>query len=405
MSYNSSTALDRAAPATAFFNLGANDIDTVAVETDFGAIERDWRAFEQSAAGHVFQSFDWISAWHGTIGRRQGIVPLIVTGRTASGRLLFLLPLGATRLFGLTALTWLGGSQADLKCGLFDADFLARVTDIEWDHLWQRIRARLPPVDLIYLPDQPERIGALRNPFILWRTHAQPDLTHNTRLGRDWVAYYAAKRGKASRKEDRRRARRLEALGKLDFAVIRDPDAVPLILQKLMTDKGTLLARIGVSNPFEQSSVREFFRRQADRMYPSGQAHLSILTLDGKPIAVDWGLIFQKRYYYLMSAYDLEYSHFAPGTRQLQHLMRWCMDNDVDCFDFGVGELEYKYEWCEDHVVLFAAIEGCGWAGRAAALLLSLKTALKYRVKTSKRIWPLVQRLRVLTFSWLKRAA
>ena len=404
MSYNTAKVVTLARANPTKFPWDGNDIAAVAVETDLAAMEREWRDFEKSAAGYVFQSFDWISAWHNTVGRTSGTTPLIVTGRGADGRLIFLLPLGVKRRCGLTALTWLGGDEADLKGGLFDPAFLARVTDLEWHHLWQRIRMLFPGVDLIRLSDQPERIGQQRNPFILWRTPRQPDQTHGTWLGRDWTAYYDAKRGHASRREDRRRARKLEALGKLEFSIVRDPGGIRRTLDKLIADKAKLLARMGVDNPFDTDAVRDFMSRQAERMHPVGTTHLSMIALDGAPISVVWGHVAQKRFYYLLSAYDMEYSHFAPGTRHLQHLMRWCMDNAVDYFDFGVGEQDYKFEWCEDHIPLFASLQGASWPGRAAVLVLGVKVGFKHFVKTSKVLWPLAQRVRALLFSRLRRA-
>jgi CelD/BcsL family acetyltransferase involved in cellulose biosynthesis len=301
--------------------------------------------------------------------------------------------------------SWLGGREADLKCGLFEPAFLARVTDLEWDHLWQRIRALFPGVDLFHLTDQPERIGELRNPFVLGRTHKQPDRTHGTYLGKNWEAYYAAKRHKESRRQDRRRERKLEAMGKLEFVIYPCGPATPAVIDTVIDFKGKLLARMGVENPFDTASVRNFMSRMAEHTYPAGPVHLSAITLDGRPISVTWGMIAKKRLYYLMSAYDREYAHNAPGTRHLQQLMRWCMENNVDYFDFGVGDQDYKFEWCEDHVPLFATIESASWHGYAVARFLGLKTRFKHTVKTSKILWPLAQRVRTVLFSWVRRPA
>src|SRR6185295_17273844 len=66
----------------------------ITIHDDLASVEREWRAFEQVADCTVFQSFDWVSAWLRHIGERNGVLPVIVTGRDSQGQLLCLLPLG-----------------------------------------------------------------------------------------------------------------------------------------------------------------------------------------------------------------------------------------------------------------------------------------------------------------------
>ena len=70
-------SLAGARPASA-----AGDI-RIAIHDDLASVERDWRAFEKIADGTVFQSYDWVSLWQQHIGRRNGVQPIVVTGRDA----------------------------------------------------------------------------------------------------------------------------------------------------------------------------------------------------------------------------------------------------------------------------------------------------------------------------------
>ena len=382
-----------AEPAAAGILPVAGDV-VIAVGKAIYRLEASWRGFESEAEGHVFQSFDWVSIWQATIGRRDGVVPHIVTGWGPDGRLLFLLPFGIGRIWGLKVLFWLGGRQADLKGGLFARDFLHLLGEAEWARLWQRVKDHLPPVDLIHLADQPERLGSSPNPFIAGLTHLQPDRTHYTRLKGTWPAYYESKRPSAARREDRRRARKLDALGVVGFEIARDPAGIAGLLERLFAGKAELLARMGVRDPFADETVRAFYRRQTERPYPAGLGLLSALTLNGGPIAIDFGFIFKGRFYYLLSAYDAKFHHASPGTRHLQELMRWCLEQGIEAFDFGVGEQGYKYDWCEEHVRLYATIKGCTAAGRVAAVWFGARARLKLLIKTSTILWPLAQAVR-----------
>ena len=58
------------------------------------AIEAEWRAFEATAIGHVFQAFDFVTTWLATVGAARRVRPAIVVGRGRDGTILCLLPFG-----------------------------------------------------------------------------------------------------------------------------------------------------------------------------------------------------------------------------------------------------------------------------------------------------------------------
>src|SRR5262245_20581831 len=84
----------------------------IEVYDDLGAVEAEWRSFEQAADYTVFQCFDWLAPWWQHIGRPAGVRPAIVVGRRADGSILFLLPL-AVEPGVVRRLTWLGSDLCD----------------------------------------------------------------------------------------------------------------------------------------------------------------------------------------------------------------------------------------------------------------------------------------------------
>jgi CelD/BcsL family acetyltransferase involved in cellulose biosynthesis len=375
-------------------SLHANDELIVTVETELFGIRAAWRELEARAAGHVYQSFNWVSLWYASVGSRHEITPHIAAGWGADGRLLFLLPLGMCRKAGARMLIWLGGREADINAGLFDSDFLDGLADAEWEELWQRVLAQMPKIDAIHLDNQPEFIAGRRNPLAAAGTHLLPDRTHATRLSADWDQFYKSRRSSNARNLEKRRMRQLQSAGEVKFEVVKDTtDAIPL-LERLLDEKAQALGTMGVADPFAGEGVRQFLLQQTRRLFPRGTAHLSMLTVDGKPVSMTWGHVFNKRFYYLISVYDPAYSRAAPGRLHLRELLRWSVENGIETFDMGVGDQDYKFHWCEEHTGLFATIEGRTLRGRPIAALLSAKTSLKRRIKTSKTLWPAVQTLR-----------
>ena len=156
--------------------------------SDLASVERDWRAFEQIADGTVFQSFDWVSLWQHHIGQRQGVRPVVVTGRDSHGQLLFLLPLSIERGGLARRLTWLGTTLCDYNGPLLAPDFGARVDATRFRDVWSAILGRLQShpdygFDVVHFDKMQRTVGPQDNPFIGARRYParQRGLPHEAR--------------------------------------------------------------------------------------------------------------------------------------------------------------------------------------------------------------------------------
>ena len=56
-------------------------------------IETLWRSFEQTAVCGANQQYDWLNAWACTASAHYGEKPVVVVGRSAGGKVNFILPL------------------------------------------------------------------------------------------------------------------------------------------------------------------------------------------------------------------------------------------------------------------------------------------------------------------------
>lgn len=87
---------------------------------------------------------------------------------------------------------------------------------------------------------------------------------------------------------------------------------------------------------------------------------LHVLYLDDKPCAFQLGLQNRRTYYLQSMGFDPTMKQWHLGTVLfLQILEQLCMNPEVDCFDFGFGDAEYKRRfgseyWDESTVYLFA---------------------------------------------------
>src|SRR5262249_21105096 len=169
------------------------------VQSELREIEADWKAFERAADCTVFQVFDWLAAWQRHVGARNGTVPVIVLGRDAHGKLLFILQLAIETRGLVRHLTWLGTGLCDYNAPLPAAHFSDHAGSRRFAELWQHIVRLLRTdarfqFDLIDLQQMPETIGAQRNPFLGLSVLTNPSGAHIANLSGDWEQFYGAKR-------------------------------------------------------------------------------------------------------------------------------------------------------------------------------------------------------------------
>lgn len=357
------------------------------VAMDPRSVETEWRKFGSHAIGHVFADYDFIAPWTATVGAERQIAPRIVLVRDRAGRLQALLPFGIRRAFGARLLEWLGGEQADYPGGFLDRDLLAGLADEAEARRFVTSVLDAAGGDAVRLERQPGTLHGFANPFAIGgRRH--PDDAHQTRLGHDWEAYYTAKRQTSSRRVDSRKRRKLEKDGAVRLLVAESPPEAEPILAALFEQKRRGLAELGVPDPFAAAATRDFFRSLAAHAYPKGPSHIAALLCGDAIVASNWGLVRGRRYYYVMHGFAGGLvSRASPGRHLMYELMRWCIERDIEIFDFTIGNEPYKGKWCETSSPLFTTILSRNARGTALATALRSAAALKRVVKTTPALW------------------
>jgi CelD/BcsL family acetyltransferase involved in cellulose biosynthesis len=354
-----------------------------------------WRSFERRAECWPFQSFDFVSTWQRTIGQSMGTEPCIVAVHDADGTPLMLLPLALDRRGPFRVLSWLGGDMADYKGPLVARQLGENLDYAAFTRIWHEIAAILPSHDLVSFDSQPEFIGSEPNPFTMLSESPHPSSSHYTLLEGDVDSFLAAKRSSKSRWQMRRKYRRLQEMGEIEFVIPREQAEIESVMQSVFEQKSRNYRELGVPDLFAKPEYREFCLSLSRASIETGFAHLSALTLDGELVAGHWGLVFRKRFYFLFPSYAVgEVERLSPGVGLLQHLFKWCFDHGVEVFDFTVGDEPYKDLWCDRELALFHHVQATSLQGIAPAAYISTGGRLKRAIKTSDVLWPIASRAR-----------
>lgn len=363
------------------------------IHEDLAAIEQVWRAFEQTADGTAFQTFEWLSTWQRYIGAPDGVRPAVVVGRDAGGELLFILPLAVTdRRYG-RVLSFLGSELCDYNAPMLAPEFAHVVTEPLLEQVFERLHSRFG-YDVIVFEKMPETVGTQPNPLLKLTTMLHPSGAYMTWLGADWDTFYREKRSSSTRQRDRSKRKKLGRVGEVRTVHPMSDADIVATLDTLMAQKARTFARMGVSNVFARPGHREFYQALATNPATRQLTHVSRLQVGHETAAANLGLMFRDRYYYVLVSYgDGEISRFSPGTAHLRDLMQYAIDRGFRIFDFTVGDEPYKREWC-DESPLYDHIAGASARGAIVAAGLRAVVAVKRRIKRNPTLWKVACRAR-----------
>ena len=387
-------------PASAPRVLRLDDV-SYEISENIATLEPEWCAFQQHADGTVFQTFEWLATWQQNIGISRDVRPAVVIGSDPQGTILFLLPLATQPAGFARELVWLGTELCDYNGPLLAQHFSTEFDVANFVQLWERIIAALRQYprlsfDLIRLEKMPATIGEQPNPMLYLPASLNPSGAHLIALDSSWDNFYASKRSSATRRRDRSKRKRLAASGELRFIEPDNHADALLMVQTLIEQKSCSFARMGVSNFFKRPGYTEFFRAVATDPKMASLVHISQLNVGEDPAAVNLGLAFRNRYYYLLASYTDKkgLSRFGPGAAHLRELLQRAIERGFKYFDFTIGDESYKSDWCNRQLPLYDHIKAHTARGVVAFLSLSVKQRLKRLIKQTPIFWAVFRQAR-----------
>lgn len=383
----------RSGPTTAPF--------IVTVFEDFESARPTWTLFERDAFCHVFQTHAWLSTWYDHIGRRAGIRPILAAVTDSRGERLAFLPMGIETRAGARVLTWLGGRASDYHGPLLGAAWAHLGEAVDVTAVWAEVRRHLPAFDAVHFQKQPERIpGGVRNPFLALGVESDPYWASAAHLTRPWEDFYRSRRSKKARKNISHTLRGLMKQGALTVTVdVQDPRDIDRVMAALATLKEKQLGRIGGRPLFSSPGVFDFYHALTRAGHDTARVMLSTLELDGRVIAVHWGLLHGDRLYSMIPSYDPAHAASSPGLHLMLAIMEWCCDHDIGVFDFALGDEAYKERWADETLALSERLR----LHRARGLAYVLRVRLARAARRLARRVPALARLKPAWRQWRAR--
>jgi CelD/BcsL family acetyltransferase involved in cellulose biosynthesis len=371
------------------------DTFKIKVYETFDGIDELWKGFEEESACYAFQSYTWLRNWYNFIGSVHGIRLCIIVVEYPEGQPLMLLPMGIQAHWGFRCLVWLGGKITDYQGPLLKHNYSEKIPTDLFFSIWKTIQQKLPLHDAVYLEKQPVEIAGLSNPFLELSCVPHPSNSHVAHLPDRFDDFLKQRRNGKWLSTHRRKQRRLAEQGQISFVIAKEKVEIDRILKALLCQKSRNYREMGVTDLFGENGYRKFFEYMSSRYINDDLVHLSALSLDENILATHWGLAYKGRFYYLFPSYESDlYAQYSPGTLLLQYLFEWCIENDINIFDFTDGDEPYKSLWCDQIIKLYDYFEARTFKGHLCILLLRLKRRAKLEIKQSERLLKLFYKIR-----------
>lgn len=354
-----SASLASLAPAV---DAAAIEVELVTSIDGMRALEGAWRALEMVSAGPgFFQSFAWCGhvAEVRAAANPGGYKPLVAIGRR-DGEVVSLWPLSLQRSLGSWVVRNLDDPFGQLACVLATeaGDGEALVAGALAEIALRRLAGsafleRIPVGDTLHraiLAHQPRLVPA--DAAVTLDLAPFPSFEDLRRS-----------RNRKSMKNLRNATNRLRAAGTSAARVLRRGAALEALIQRACQRRRAWLDARGMSSPaFRLAEHSEILRGGASWGLDAERIGFE-LSLDGKPIAEQWGFLHGGCYYAYMSAFDPAFEHLSPGKLQLARVIEEVMALGVESIEMLTPASDYKLVWSDATRELVNAT--LAWSGGA----------------------------------------
>ena len=363
---------------------------------DLRRLRHAWEALlAESRSRTIFLTREWLEPWWNSFGARRRLVGLAASegGDELAG--LALLYRERRRIaagISLEVLRLVGDGSTDSD----SLDFLARPGcellfaqavlgwcaqhESEWDIL-----------ELNTVPAESPVASAIASEMATrgWLCWQQESVHQIVRLPGNWEEYLGSL-SRNMRTAVNTKIRRIEKRYQVRQRRCEKPDDLPLFLEHLFamhTSRWQLQQKPG---SFGVPARRQFYGEMAQHFLERGWLDFSLLELDGKVAAAEFGFRYGETYYFLQSGFDPAYASDSVGFVLKAQIFRGLIHDGIKFYDFLGEDDPYKLRWgAETHMYIHRR---CARPGSRGALYIGLARAASggkawLRGKLPKQAW------------------
>lgn len=368
------------------------------VHLSFRDAAEDWDQLKDSSHSNPYQSFRWLEAWSDTLGKEDGVDPLIAVGRV-NGKAVVILPLGRRHSSGSVTLSFLGHESGNQNTGIWDPEYYANVGA---EQIFSFVRDICDQVeaDILVFQNVPETWHGRAHPLVLPAAPPSPSPIFVRDLPADFDSLFLETHSKSSRKNLLRKQRHLQSVDGYRVVRAETREDIQRGFDAFLEQRATRAQETGIPNAFASDTAQRFLGKilGLDTEANGGSEavlDLWLLEVDGKVRATylcasQGGTI----HAYSNSVAHDELLPNSPGLVLIKEIIeRACSDPGTSTLDLGLGEERYKTAWAEP-VALRDSRIAVSFKGSIKKNVETIGVNAKSAIRNSDVLWPLVKRLR-----------
>jgi CelD/BcsL family acetyltransferase involved in cellulose biosynthesis len=375
-------------------------VKTIRVEwPTSSAAASTWERLRQAAPTEsLFLTPDWLATWCRHLGSGRPLLFAVDDG----DEVIALAPIERSWVGGLAVLRPLGLGVSDYFDLLLPAEpgprrrALATLADalVERGGAWDVLDLRGVPAESPTVQDLVDAATDRGMRPSVVPGYSRPAIS----LEGTWEAYLNGRPGRF-RYNLRSRLRRLDEQGAVQFRTANRPSEVRVALAALTALHARRWEGQHTATIFSSSgAARRFYADACSRYSERGLLDLTLLEVDGRPVAGSLGFIDRGTYYYYLPAWEPSLAPLAPSSLLLSHLVERAFELGLRRFDFMLGDESYKARWAtEERQTVNIVVGAPTLRGQAAVAALVGTQRARRRARSS----PLLRRARR---HWLGRA-
>ncbi|MFB2563347.1 GNAT family N-acetyltransferase [Rhizobium sp. IMFF44] len=358
-------------------------------------LEAEWRALERDDLNSLHQSYDWCAAWVENLER-----PLAIVRGSIEDHVAFILPLEIIRSHRIRRAEFIGGHHNNINTGLFSARFLANgeLTAVQASAISAALRGR---VDVVILRNVPLEWRGRKSPLApLTSIENQNHAFQMPFLG-SFEASLKQVNAKRRRKKFKHQSRLLDAKGGYEY-VIAGPDRQDALLDRFFQQKAVRFKDAGLPDAFKDDRIKAalhamLHRRQDDGIGATLQIHALRLKGEHEGHIPAIAALSRKGDHVICQFASIDEALVAeasPGELLFWLMIERLHREGVALFDFGIGDQIYKRSWCSMETVQYDLFLPVSGMGRLTATLNRIITRTKIAIKSNRKLYSFIQRLR-----------
>ncbi|NTJ63981.1 GNAT family N-acetyltransferase [Agrobacterium rhizogenes] len=387
----------------------AADERTASIETEPAAIdqlrvdifdsmaplEAEWRALEQDDLNSLHQSYDWCAAWMENFER-----PVAIIRGSIGDEIAFILPLEIINSRGIRRAEFIGGHHNNINTGLFSARFLANgeLTPLQANAISAALRGK---ADVVILRNVPLEWRGRKSPLVSLTSIENQNHAFQMPFLGSFEASLKQVNAKRRRKKFKHQSRILDAKGGYEY-VIAGPDQQDALLDLFFRQKATRFKEAGLPDAFKDAGIKAALHAMLHRCGNGGldatlQMHVLRLKGEHEGHIPAIAALSRKGDHVICQFASIDETLVAdasPGELLFWLMIERLHREGVALFDFGIGDQIYKRSWCPMETVQYDFFLPVSRMGHLAAMAQRGITHTKVAIKSNRKLYSFVQRLR-----------